>query len=272
MATRSKTLCACNNRAGIEERERVFDLSEFLCVSKMGVASNWNRRFNAHGTCQRRFPTDYVDAIKKYVIIASAKWEPWRCSRDNPVELGESQPWVLGSTWWGSTAVKLLQAQWTFPNNHPLRMQFCKWLHKNHGYYSYLNKFLLTFFLWRCDPTRVIASSFLRFLDHTQRRTTVGRTPLDEWSAHRRDLYLTTHNTHNRQTLHAPNGIRTHEFSRRAAADLRLRPRGHWDRHFCWYTQHILCVRVCAVITSITSVHEIILKLFGRMGIKYAAL
>jgi hypothetical protein len=31
------------------------------------------------------------------------------------------------------------------------------------------------------------------FLDHTQRRTTVGRTPLDEWSARRRDLYLTTH-------------------------------------------------------------------------------
>jgi hypothetical protein len=30
--------------------------------------------------------------------------------------------------------------------------------------------------------------------------TTVGRTPLDEWSVRRRDLYLTTHNTHNRQT------------------------------------------------------------------------
>jgi hypothetical protein len=54
--------------------------------------------------------------------------------------------------------------------------------------------------LWRCDPTRVMAPSFLRFLDHTQRRTTVGRTPLDEWSARRRDLYLSTHNTHNRQT------------------------------------------------------------------------
>jgi hypothetical protein len=39
-----------------------------------------------------------------------------------------------------------------------------------------------------------------RFLDHTQRRATVGRTPLDEWSTRRRDLYLTTHNTHNRQT------------------------------------------------------------------------
>jgi hypothetical protein len=37
------------------------------------------------------------------------------------------------------------------------------------------------------------------FLDHPQRRSTVGRTPLDEWSARRRDLYLTTHDTHNRQ-------------------------------------------------------------------------
>ena len=41
---------------------------------------------------------------------------------------------------------------------------------------------------WRCVPTRAMASSFLRFLDHTQRRTTVGRTPLDQWSARRRDL------------------------------------------------------------------------------------
>ena len=55
------------------------------------------------------------------------------------------------------------------------------------------------FLLWRCDPTRVMASSFTRFLDHTQRRTTVGRTPLDEWSARRIEIYLTTHNTHNRQ-------------------------------------------------------------------------
>jgi hypothetical protein len=37
------------------------------------------------------------------------------------------------------------------------------------------------------------------FLDHTQRRSTVGRTSLDERSARRRDLYLTTHDTHNRQ-------------------------------------------------------------------------
>jgi hypothetical protein len=41
---------------------------------------------------------------------------------------------------------------------------------------------------------------FSRFLDHKQRRATFGRTPLDGWSIRRRDLYLTTHNTHNRQT------------------------------------------------------------------------
>ena len=55
-------------------------------------------------------------------------------------------------------------------------------------------------FLWCCGPMRAMASSFLRFLDHTQWRITVGRTPLDEWSARHRDLYLTTHNTNNRQT------------------------------------------------------------------------
>ena len=86
------------------------------------------------------------------------------------------------------------------------------------------------FFLWRCNPTRVMTSSFLRFLDHT-RLTTVGRTPLDERSARRRNLYLTTHNIHNRQTSSfAPCGIRTHDLSRRAATDLRHKPRGHWDR------------------------------------------
>jgi hypothetical protein len=45
------------------------------------------------------------------------------------------------------------------------------------------------------------------FLDHTQRRSTVGRTPLDESSARRRVLYLTTHDTHNRQISMPPVGF-----------------------------------------------------------------
>jgi hypothetical protein len=62
----------------------------------------------------------------------------------------------------------------------------------------YLNCFVC---FWRNSP---VGPSFARFLDNTQRRTTIGRTPLDEWSARRRDLYLTTHDTHNRQTSIPP--------------------------------------------------------------------
>jgi hypothetical protein len=41
----------------------------------------------------------------------------------------------------------------------------------------YLPSFLS--FFWRDSPQWARASSFTRFLDHTQRRTTVGRSPLD---------------------------------------------------------------------------------------------
>jgi hypothetical protein len=42
---------------------------------------------------------------------------------------------------------------------------------------------------------------FSRLHDHTLfRHTTLGSTPLDEEPARRSDLYLTTHNTHKRQT------------------------------------------------------------------------
>ena len=57
---------------------------------------------------------------------------------------------------------------------------------------------VLRFFICCNSPQWARASSFTTFLDHTQRRTTVGRTPLDKWSARCRDIYLTTHNTHNR--------------------------------------------------------------------------
>jgi hypothetical protein len=55
--------------------------------------------------------------------------------------------------------------------------------------------YLLSYYLWLCSPPRAMASSFTRFLDHTQQRATAGRTPLDERSARRRDFYLATHTT-----------------------------------------------------------------------------
>jgi hypothetical protein len=36
------------------------------------------------------------------------------------------------------------------------------------------------FFLWHYGPMPAMSSLFLKFLDHTQRLITVGRTPLDE--------------------------------------------------------------------------------------------
>ena len=63
------------------------------------------------------------------------------------------------------------------------------------------------FFLVRWPLKWAMASSFTRFLNHTQRRTTFGRTPLEEWSARRRDLYLTTHNTHKRHPSMPPAGF-----------------------------------------------------------------
>jgi hypothetical protein len=58
----------------------------------------------------------------------------------------------------------------------------------------------ITPFFWAQQPPQwAMASSFTKFLDHTQRRTTVGRTPLDEGSARRRDLFLTRNNNQDRK-------------------------------------------------------------------------
>jgi hypothetical protein len=97
---------------------------------------------------------------------------------------------------------------------------------------KYSSSMLILFYFRFCrdSPQWARAFSFTRLLYHTQRNTTIGRTPLDEWSTRRRDLYLTSHNT---TDIHASGGIRTHNLIRRAAADLRLRSRGQCDRQ-CW--------------------------------------
>jgi hypothetical protein len=42
---------------------------------------------------------------------------------------------------------------------------------------------------------------------HSIKLTTIGRTPLDEGSARRGNLYLTTHNTHNRHPCRRQDGF-----------------------------------------------------------------
>ena len=96
------------------------------------------------------------------------------------------------------------------------------------------------FFLWRCDPTLVMTSSFLRFsrshtMTHHIRQDSSGRVI----SSSQKPLPDNTQNSQ-QTNIHAPCGIRTHDLSRRAAADLRLRPHGHWYRQYLSYGFPIL--------------------------------
>ena len=62
------------------------------------------------------------------------------------------------------------------------------------------------------------------------RHATLGRTPLDERSAHSRDNYLTAHNSLKRQASHETGGIRTRYSREQRTADQRFRPRGQRDQ------------------------------------------
>jgi hypothetical protein len=55
-------------------------------------------------------------------------------------------------------------------------------------------------FLYGSTALSGLRASYCRGLTITLRHTTLGRTPLDEWSARSRDLYLTTQNYQKRQT------------------------------------------------------------------------
>jgi len=109
----------------------------------------------------------------------------------------------------------------------------------------------------------------------TLRRTKLVRTPLDEWSPRRRDLYLTTHNTHKRKTSYSQL-IPIHNPSKRAAADPRLRPRDHWDRQKWYYykifpwiilsMRHIhLRVRACQSCRHYSSKHKLQISSFWML-------
>ena len=81
-------------------------------------------------------------------------------------------------------------------------------------------------------PQWAKASSLSRFHDHTRLDTphSVGLLWTSDHSPTQRPLPDNTQ--HSQETdIHAPGEIRTHNPSKRAAADQRLRPRGHWDRH-----------------------------------------
>jgi len=63
------------------------------------------------------------------------------------------------------------------------------------------------FFLWRFDPIPGNGLPWKGFTISPIGHVTLGRTPLEEWSARRRDIYLTKYNTHNRQSSRPSTGF-----------------------------------------------------------------
>ena len=57
------------------------------------------------------------------------------------------------------------------------------------------------------------------------------------WTSDQLDAETCTWQHSQETDTHAPGGIRTRNPSKQAAADLHLRPRGHWDRRFIMYRQ-----------------------------------
>jgi hypothetical protein len=115
-------------------------------------------------------------------------------------------------------------------------------------------------------PWGPMQPNFSRLHDHTFRHTTIGRTPLDEGPARRRDLYLTTHNTHNRQTSMPPAGfepiIPVSERPQTRALDRAATGIGlsmvmheyfklHWHFHVL-LIQQVQCTRLSLVYTQVT--------------------
>jgi hypothetical protein len=110
------------------------------------------------------------------------------------------------------------------------------------GRYVYIEAYKYSKFCQRCACVALKYSFFFPWLISlswprpprcwvsaiTLRHTPLGKTPLDERSTRRRDLYLITHHTHKRQTSMPP--VRTRSPNKWAAVDPRLRPRGHRDR------------------------------------------
>ena len=154
---------------------------------------------------------------------------------------------------------------------------------------SHAPLFFLT--LWCCSPMWAMASSFLSFLVHTQHCSMSA----DKWSAHCRDLYMTTHNSHKRQNSIPPVGFKS-TILEVEGSDPCLRPHGHWEcpmLHICiiilfhasfWFSFHeysskcyihiwhpslnVVCIHVSGYLSCILPyaypLHLYFLKLFPR--------
>ena len=93
---------------------------------------------------------------------------------------------------------------------------------------------------------RTLASSFEVSRSHTTTRHSRQDSSGRVISSSQRPLPDNTQ--HSQQTnVHATGGIRTHNLSRRAAVDLRLRPHRYWDRQTAYLTFCIVTLCDCSL-------------------------
>ena len=96
----------------------------------------------------------------------------------------------------------------------------------------HLFSFIYFFPLWRNSPP-VGQGLLIHEVSRSHTTTYHSRQDSSERVISSSQRPLPDNTQHSQQTdIYAPGGIRTHNLSRRAAADLHLRPRGHWDRLF----------------------------------------
>jgi hypothetical protein len=128
---------------------------------------------------------------------------------------------------------------WGIHKNSLDDAKFCEWWHqdicffKRQGFIKFVCKYYYFVLFVARLPThcrcRGLLFHTIRPMTHTNTHThVIGRIPLDEGSVRRRDLYLTSHKTQNRQPW--TGGIRTRNPSTRGAVHPCLRSCGHWDR------------------------------------------
>ena len=125
------------------------------------------------------------------------------------------------------------------------------------------------YFLSRLDSPKRTWALLSGLRDHTYHA--LGGTPLDEWSAHHRDLYLTTQNTHETD-IHATEGIRTRNPSKLAAAGIGRS--GLHPKQITWNIRapFIPCIMICYNCGNVklgTALHSMYYFFFKKIPLFY---
>ena len=162
-----------------------------LVVAFRGFANSL-KNYSFHKTMSMRHSLQFNIALKKTTI--------WKYKKERNKQIGRQsklhfRPYLLLSKTWNISRFIIKPLSGIGLN---------MWEEKIHFIQTMLRSVL--FLPWRNSPSRPRPPHFRR-ITITLRHTTLGRTPLDERSAKRRHLYLTTHNTHSRQTSMPPAGF-----------------------------------------------------------------